>query len=290
MKLNLLAVSFFGLVLSGCQGQITSTLFEKGKPLSEVTDKRLKEASGLVASRANKGMLWTHNDSGNDAEIYLINEKLDIIMTVTLQGIANRDWEDITLGPGPDASKTYLYIGDIGDNDAEFPVKYIYRLPEPVFSGEQNVSVSSFDRITFKLEDGVKDTESLFIDSKSKNLYVVSKREEPVTVYELPYVESSDDTLTASKILTLPYTKIVAAERNLETGEILMKNYEHIYYWENKNGEDIASLLKKKPVMVLYEKEPQGESIAWSVDGRGFYTISEKKKKQPSYLYFYSRK
>ena len=69
-----------------------------------------------------------------------------------------------------------------------------------------------------------------------------------------------------------------------------MKNYSNVYYWENKNREDVVSLLKKQPVEVAYEKEPQGESIAWATDGSGFYTLSERKKKQPTYLYFYSKK
>jgi hypothetical protein len=266
-----------------------ATNFEKGQPLSELTDKKLKEASGLAASVGNPNMLWTHNDSGNDPEIFLVDRNLEIKLTVRLAGVENRDWEDITVGPGPDPSKNYVYVGDIGDNDSVYPEKYIYRFPEPTLGSDDQISVSAFDKIVFRLEDGVKDTESLFIDASSKNLYVISKREEPVFVYELKYPQPTGDVLTARKIGSLPFKGIVAADR-FSKGDIIMKNYTHIFYWENKEREDVATLLKRPPLEVPYEAEPQGESIAWAVNGTGFYTLSEKKKKQPSYLYFYSRR
>ncbi|HYF70667.1 MAG TPA: hypothetical protein VD884_21175 [Ohtaekwangia sp.] len=266
-----------------------ATNFEKGKPLSVLTNKTLKEASGLESSIRNPDLLWTHNDSGNEASIFLIDEDLDIKMTVTLAGIENRDWEDITVGPGPDSSQTYVYVGDIGDNDAIYPYKYIYRFPEPVFSTTDHVQITEFDTIIFKLEGAVKDTESLFIDANTRNLYVVSKREEPVFLYMLKYPQVNGDTLIASNVLSLPFKEIVSADMSPD-GDILMKNYTTIYYWENKNNEDLISLLNRRPGEIPYEEEPQGEAIAWATRKPGFYTFSEKKKKKPSYLYFYAKK
>lgn len=293
MKIN---VSFFLLIClisAGCYPERhnkIATNFEKGIPLSELTNKKLKEVSGIAASVGHPGMLWALNDSGNDAEIFLLDKNLEIKLTVKLLGIKNRDWEDITVGPGADSTKSYVYVGDIGDNDSVYPYKYIYRFPEPDLEKGGHIALSNFDAITFKLEGTIKDTESLFIDTKSKNLYVVSKREEPVFLYELKSPLNSGDTLTALKILSMPFREIVAATRASKNGDILMKNYADIYYWENKRGEDVITLLKKDPLEIPYEGEPQGEAITWAADGSGFYTLSEKKKKRPSYLYFYSKK
>jgi hypothetical protein len=265
--------------------------FEKGQRLSEVKSKKLKEVSGIASSVTNAGMLWALNDSGNEPEIYLIDKDLNIVYTCRLAGIKNRDWEDISVGPGPDADQSYIYIGDIGDNESVYPYKYIYRLPEPsVASGHRDTTVAAVDRIVFKLADAIKDTESLMIDHKTKDLYVVSKREDPVYVYTLKYPYSTTDTLTASTTVSLPYASIVSADYQSRSGDVLMKNYDHIFYWENSKGEDLMTLLQKRPVEVPYEPEPQGESIAWATDGSGFYTISESKKKEKSYLYFYKRK
>ncbi|MFD1003561.1 hypothetical protein ACFQ21_29825 [Ohtaekwangia kribbensis] len=265
--------------------------FEKGQRLAELKTKKLKEVSGIAASVTNPGMLWALNDSGNKAELYLIDKNLNIVYTCSLAGLENRDWEDISVGPGPDSNQSYIYVGDIGDNEAVYPYKYIYRLREPrVRQGRSDTTVAAVDKIVFKLPNAIKDTESLMIDHKTKDLYVVSKREDPVYVYKLKYPYSTTDTLTATETVSLPFASIVSADYQSGSGDVVMKNYDHIYYWENSRGEDVSTLLKRKPVEVAYESEPQGESIAWATDGSGFYTISEVKKKEKSYLYFYKRK
>lgn len=293
MKFTAIVLFLTSILVSGCESQTrlnTETVFGTGQQLSELTHKKLKESSGLAASMGNPGMLWTHNDSGNAPEIYLVDKDLNIRLTVTLSGIDNRDWEDITVGPGPDSSKNYIYVGDIGDNHAVYAHKYIYRFAEPVLGTSDKISVSDVERIVFKLEDGTKDTESLFVDSRSKNLYVISKREEPVWLYELKYPHVEGDTITAAKKLPLPFTQIVSADFFPKTGDIVLKNYEHVYFWRNNKGEDVTTLLMETPSEIPYEKEPQGEAIAWATDGSGFFTLSEKKKKKSSYLYFYPRK
>jgi hypothetical protein len=293
MRISLFVMMVIWMTLSGCENKVGSqnvSKFETGKRLSELTDKKLKEASGLAASVKNPGLLWTLNDSGNEAEVYLLDKDLKINLTITLTGVDNRDWEDIVVGPGPDPAQTYIYVGDIGDNDAAYEFKYIYRFQEPKLTTQDQIAISDFDKIIFKLEGSVKDTESLFIDPGSKNLYVVSKREEPVFVYELQYPQATADTVIASKLFSLPFTEIVAADCFNKSGDILMKNYTHVYYWENKNNLDVISLLKQQPQEIPYEEEPKGESIAWAADGSGFFTLSEKTKKQPSYLYFYPKK
>jgi hypothetical protein len=258
--------------------------------LAKLEDKKLDEVSGAVASISNQGLFWLHNDSGNGSDLFLVDRNLKIIMTCELQGAENRDWEDITIGPGPVKGKNYIYVGDIGDNEARHSLKWIYRVEEPKFDSLKKVTLTVFDRIVFKLEDKKKDMETLIIDPVTRNLYLVSKREEPVWLYSLPYPQSVTDTLTAKKILELPLTQIVGGDVSVNRKYVLLKNYEHVYYWENKKNEPIEKLLKEKPYEVPYELEPQGEAIAWARDNSGFYTISEKNIGKDSYLYFYKRK
>ena len=61
-----------------------------------ILDEKLYEASGLVASRINKGMLWTINDSGNDARLFLIDNKGNTIHSYWIDKATNIDWEDLT--------------------------------------------------------------------------------------------------------------------------------------------------------------------------------------------------
>lgn len=266
-----------------------SDVFMPSRRLGELTEKKLEEVSGLAVSAANPGLFWTHNDSGNPAIVYLVDENLKVKFSCKLKGIRNRDWEDMAIGAGPDKGKRYIYVADIGDNDARYNLKHIYRFEEPVFTGKNTeMIISEFDTITFRLEDGKKDTEAIMIHPQTNNLYVVSKREKPVYVYELKY-PFREDTLTARKIVSIPLTQIVAGGFSPDGDEVIMKNYDNIYYWDLK-GKSVSEGLKEQPAILNYTEEPQGEAIAFNRDGSGFYTLSERVKGEKTYLYFYGRK
>lgn len=264
--------------------------FLKGEPLAELKSKKIEEASGLVSSIANPGCLWTHNDSGNGPEVFLIDQKAKVKMVCTLKGIENRDWEDITIGPGPEPGKNYIYVGDIGDNFARHNFKYIYRFEEPKATSDiSKIVITKFDTITFRLPDEKKDTEALLLDPKTRDLYVISKREQPVYVYQLQFPYSTHDTITAKKLFPLPLTQIVAADFSFDGEELLMKNYEEIYYWKTPKSKTLQEALQEQPIKVAYTQEPQGEAIAWSLDNSGFYTLTEKLKDEDCILFYHKR-
>jgi hypothetical protein len=265
-------------------------IFEQGVIAGMLDSNEIDEASGLVASRANGGMLWTHNDSGDQARICVIDPIGKLRATVWLQGATNRDWEDIALGPGPKADKTYLYIGEIGDNLARYPHKVIYRMEEPVFTGDTTLFVDEVDSIRFILPDGNRDAEALMIDPHTKDLYIFSKREDAINLYRLPYPQSTTEMMVAEKVLdAMPFTLIVAADWSADGKEILVKSYTHVYYWQRNTDQPVAEVLQKAPKILLYHEEPQGESIAFAFDGSGYYTVSEYAKGVKPALMFYPR-
>jgi hypothetical protein len=69
-----------------------------------------------------------------------------------------------------------------------------------------------------------------------------------------------------------------------------MKNYDHLYYWKRWDAETIPELLLRKPIELNYLQEAQGEAIAWTRDGTGFYTLSETVKNYKGNLIYYKRK
>jgi hypothetical protein len=291
--MNKALLLIFLVVISSCSSTPEKPNFfgfAKGKILAELKDPEIEEVSGLAASHRNSGLLWTHNDSGNDPKIYLIDERLKIKLTCTLPGAKNRDWEDITIGAGPDSTKTYLYVGDIGDNLGRFEYKMIYRFEEPVLKkNESEIEIQKFDRLVFRLPDGRKDSETLMIDPLTRDLYLVSKRERPVVVYRLPYPQHVNDTITAERIAEVDLTNIVAGDVSFDGKEILIKNIDNVFYWatEQKKIKDVFS---EKPKILPYDPEPQGEAITFALDGSGYYTISEMVSREKSYLLFYKRK
>lgn len=262
-------------------------LFEKGRSLGTNKNGKLEEASGLEASESNPSYFWTHNDSGNFPELFLLDKKAVTKKIFTLAKISNRDWEDITLGPGPEEGVTYLYIGDIGDNMTRYPVKYIYRMKEPSF--DQSETINEVDTLIVKLPEGNVDMETLMSDPITKNLYLVSKARHSAGLYEIlhPFTR---DTLVAKKIVVLPLKQVVSGDVSADGKEVLLKGYEHIYYWKKTSDGSLVELLKTPATELSYDREPQGEAIAWSRDGSGFFTLGENSKGERAKLIFYKRK
>ena len=122
MKQIVLVVVFVQFLVHACSPQrVNSDLFSPGRSLGKNKNEKLEEASGLVASARNKGFLWSHNDGGK-AELFLLDTTAATRKVFLLARIKNRDWEDITLGAGPEAGVPYLYVGDIRGNFARHPV------------------------------------------------------------------------------------------------------------------------------------------------------------------------
>ena len=85
----------------------------------------IPEASGIVKSRRHPGIFWVHNDSGNPPLLFAIRGDGRIVRQFRLE-IPNIDWEDIAID-----DQGHLYLGDIGNNLGELPIRAIYRIDEP---------------------------------------------------------------------------------------------------------------------------------------------------------------
>ena len=63
--------------------------------IGQMDDKVMEEASGLAYSKRQDGILWTHNDHGDDARVIAMSDEGQRVSIVTLEGTKNEDWEDI---------------------------------------------------------------------------------------------------------------------------------------------------------------------------------------------------
>ena len=82
--------------------------------IGTINDGRLSEISGIVASSRYPETFWVHNDSGNPAELFLIDQGGAVLARLQLKGAKNRDWEDICAFRYK--GQLYLCVGDVGDN------------------------------------------------------------------------------------------------------------------------------------------------------------------------------
>src|SRR3712207_6066840 len=104
--------------------------------------KDLTEASGLIASRAHPGILWTHNDGG-DGVLFAIRADGSTVGTINVDA-KFRDFEDIAA----DASGN-LYLADSGNNDANRKFMEIHRIAEPDPTKGGKVKPTATWRLTF---------------------------------------------------------------------------------------------------------------------------------------------
>ena len=264
---------------------------ENRKDFGLIDKQSIEEASGLAVSRINQNILWTHNDSGDKNRIYAINTSGQDMGTYYINNVISRDWEDIAVGPGPVDGQSYIYIADIGDNRARYPLKYIYRVKEPRLNHEQSPNISTLtdvETITIKYEDGKRDAETIMVDPLTKDIYIVSKRETKVNVYIAPYPQSTKEVITLKKIAVLDIQMAVSGDISSTGMDILIKNYDTIFYWKkNDPTQKISDVLKQTPVILPYIEEAQGESVCWSQDNMGYFTISEERYNIPAHLYYY---
>jgi hypothetical protein len=277
--LCLLAITTAGI----CQEASTNFTIESAV---ELNGKALEEASGLVASRKNIGYIWTHNDGGDAPNIYLINAKGEIKLTVLLQNAKNVDWEDIAYTYSPETNKGVLYIGDIGDNKAVRDHLTVYKIEEPLLDSSLEKSCElQAQKMQIRYKEGARDAETLLFDPETKQLIIVTKRDEKALVYSFQFEPEGNREIASAGLMAK--TGFTGGDIN-KNGDILLKNYTHIFLWKSDLGRSIVhNLISNAPLKVDYKVEPQGEAIGWDVSDTGFYTLSELNEPSRQLLFHY---
>ena len=156
----------------------------------------LSEASGLAASRRVPGRFWTHNDSGS-AVLFALDSRGGVAGQVRVDGATVEDWEAVAVGPC--GAESCLYLGDIGDNEANRRRITVYRVPEPG-DASGTATVSGVFHATYP--DGAHDAETLLM--ADGRLYVVTKGETgPVAIYRFPVKMEAGATVKLEQVGTI---------------------------------------------------------------------------------------
>jgi len=253
-----------------------------------LTTDLLDEASGLATSVLNPDILYAHNDSGGENAVFAIDTKGRLQAKIIIDGVKNRDWEDIATAVDIQTGTPYIYIGEIGDNGARYPSVSIYKVPEPSLAmGDTLIIARQYDTYNIQYEDGPRDAEALFVDPKSGDIYIISKREEQVGIYRVAYPQSTTQMNIAKKMGQMKMSWVTAADISPNGKYILVKNYTGIRRFKVGRKTSIAEALTRKGKNMPYKLEPQGEAICWDAKGKGYFTLSEASENSPQILYFY---
>jgi len=264
----------------------------------------LTESSGIAASRKNPGYFWVTNDSDPQGPmLYLIDSLGKGKKEYLLGGATQRDWEDLAVVGETDGSAT-VYVADIGDNFQDNPKYAIYWFKDLKITTNPYTVLTDINKLTFTLPDGFRDMETMLVDQQTKDIFLISKRENNKRLYKIPAAKVINGaSITAEYVQDLSFSVPFVSDIKIQqayyvTGgsvspdnkEILVRNYIGVYYWKRKTGESIPAALLRPAKAVPYKFEPQGEGVAFSHDGSGYYTISESPDSSPTRLYYFKKK
>lgn len=252
-------------------------------------DPEMDEISGIASSQTNKNILYVHNDSGDTSRFFAIAPNGQLKETFYFKADPKQpnanviDCEDIAVGPGTEKGKSYIYLGDIGDNHKARQSINVYRFLEPLIDENKAKIILKTNIIHLKYPDGAHDAETLMVDPVERLLYIVTKREDSVGVYSAPLNASFTGIILLQKrckiyFKGLPLLKwVTAGDISADGKQLLLKSYQKVYYWKRLPGVPVWKTLQQNPAELPYTAEKQGEAIGFTPDGKGYYTTSEGK-------------
>jgi hypothetical protein len=258
-----------------------------GQParIATLEDPAVNESSGLVASRRNPGLFWTHNDSGDAPILYAFDRAGKRRGAWRVAGARSVDWEDAAAGPGPEAGRSYLYVGDIGDNGHKRSEIVVYRVAEPEIRAGANSTQETEPAETIRLRypDGSRDAEALLVHPSTGDIYVVTKTASGAAgVYKLaaPPSASSVNTLVRVAEVRLPGLFggfITGGDISPDGRRVVLCDYLNAYEFSLPDGAKFDGVWGQTPQTVELGERRQGETVCYGADGEAIYATSEKK-------------
>jgi hypothetical protein len=257
----------------------TGLAYGPPRKVGEITSPSLAEVSGMTAASVVRGGWWVVNDSGNTPELHLIAGTGRLLASVSLRGATNVDWEDLASGPGVRGRRT-LYVGDIGDNDRGRKDLAVYRVAEPA----RDARSAAATKLPFRYPDGRHDAEALFVDPASGRIYVVTKSfspQEPCRLYRFPLPLRPGQRVTLQRVggrfakLIEAVPLVTGAAVSPDGTRLAIRTYLQAWEWRRGSGSPFESLFAATPKEVSIHRETQGESIAYTSDGKALETTSE---------------
>jgi len=250
------------------------------------------EASGILSSRQNPGIVWIHNDSGFPGSVFALSTNGTLLAHWSIPNIGGGDWEDISYGPGPNPAYDYIYLGDIGDNFSTRISIGVYRFPEPAVYGYQSNSppecpLNVYEAFTLYYPDGPHNAEGMLVDPISGDLFIFTKLDFSSRVYRATAAELDEsDTVTLTFMVEIPFKKVSAADITRDGSMIALRRGGTAALWLRSPDQTVDQAVAGSSIPLPLATEPNGEAIAFDPFTGGYYTTSEQSS-QP--IYYYAR-
>jgi hypothetical protein len=236
------------------------------------------ELSGLAVSHSQRGVLWTHNDSGDSARLFAVNARGRMLAQVAVTGAQAVDWEDVAVGPAP-GGRDAVYVADTGDNESQRPDVVVYRVAEPRLKRARTLTAGGRP-LALRYPDGAHDAEALLVSPSNGALFIVTKDfsgRAGVYAAARPSTTGIGTLRRVARIALGGGEAVTAGDISADGRTIALRSYFRAYVWKRRRGESIAAALRRKPCAASADlfDEGQGEALALTRDGGAFYTVPE---------------
>ncbi len=257
----------------------TRVAYGPGRKLAELANTGVSESSGLACSRRQAGLFWTHNDSGDAARIYLFDRQGRDLGSSTLVKVFMYDCEDIV--SFEEAGKSYLLLGDVGNNLLAANVVWLHLVEEPPVDVKHGVKVDRtpvVQTILVRYEDEAHNCEAMGLDPTSKTVLLATKeRGMGSRVYALRWPkEPTNQGQIARLIATIDVPPVTAIDVSPDGRRAVVVTYGNAYEYVRAKGEAWAAAFSRDPQEIILPERTQGESICYGPDGKTLYLTSEK--------------
>lgn len=217
--------------------------------IGKIQHRGITESSGIVVSRKNPELFWTHNDGGGKRQVlYALTRAGQPIAEFRVTGTVLEDWEDIAAD-----AKGNLFLGDVGNNDAKRTSIAVYQVDEPDTKETQNGLARVTRTWNLRYPKAPFDCESLFV--WNDHGYLISKvfDDERADIYRFSLTNAAPfQTLevVAEVKIDSPVTGAdISPDGNLLA--VLAKNGAYVF---RING-DVARAAKGKPHQTKFKHE-----------------------------------
>lgn len=282
MRFCLLVLPLIGACGPGSPPGEPATPDNSNRPrlVGRLENSRIDEASGMARSGRRDDLYWIVTDDG-DASLFAIDGRGRALGEVTVAGARHIDWEDLTSFTLDDTP--YLMVADIGDNHPrrDYVRAYVVEEPEP---GDSTADIAWMIEFSYAL--GSRDAESIAVDTGNERVLVLSKRDIPAVLFELPLKPGSDEPQRATPvgipllpqpgrrdIETAPLSKDwwwqpTAMDFSPDGSAAVILTYRGVYYYERKEGDRWEDAFHRQPRILSRGDFEMAESAAFTRDDK----------------------
>jgi len=184
-------------------------------------------------------------------------------------------------------------VADIGDNDAQHKSRKLYFLKEPR-AGKKDTTVDW--EVTFEYPNGPRDAEAAAIDIDNERVLILSKRDIPPSLYEVPLRTVDDGKVTAKWLGTMnglpkpsrqdvefaPKTKDwhwqpSSMDISADNAAAVVLTYRAVYYFLRRPGQSWFDALNTQPIRISLGNFRNAEAVAFADDNRTVMVTGENK-------------